>query len=93
MGMYSVYNAVMSSKKPSMNSDVIQFTGSPESAVPKYCTNVSITSLTNGQFIMTFTYKEEPGVHYHIIERILIDGSHAENLVKELGKLVKEENE
>lgn len=83
-------------KLPNASAQPMRIVADPNRRVPKYCTSVSFSKMKNGQIILTFIENDEAlktmddqGV---IIERILVDEDHAQQIVAALsGLLTKKE--
>lgn len=78
------------------NKDVAQqmaITGAPEKSVAKFCTNIALNKLKNGDVIMTFlskNLKEAPAV---LIETIIVDEEHAKKILEVFAKVINNNSE
>ena len=64
----------------------------PEKRLPKYCTSVQVGLLNSSNLILSLSFHEpdQPGV---LIERVIIDLEHADNLANVLKTAVTESQE
>jgi hypothetical protein len=67
-------------------------TSSLEKMLPKYCTSVQVALLNNAHIVLSMSYQEapQPGI---LIERVIIDLEHANNLADILKSAVNETKE
>lgn len=65
---------------------------SPEKIIPKYCTSIQVGLLNNTNIVLSLLFNEpnQPGV---LIERVVIDLEHADNLANVLKTAVTEAQE
>ncbi len=61
---------------------------SPEKRVPKYCTSVIVAKRSDGNLILTFISSDSPEEGGVVIERILIDEKHGENLSRAIKETI-----
>lgn len=56
--------------------------------VPKFCTSIQIAVLENRNVVLTMLYAEEENAA--LIDRVIIDSTHAKNLIKVLTEALDE---
>ncbi len=76
------------SKEIDENQNTTTIIGTPDKGVPKFCTDIKIQVSDTKNFILTLLYAT-PGNTPVLIEQIVIDQKHAENLAKTLQALSK----
>jgi len=64
-------------------------TSHPEKMTPKYCTSIQVGLLNSGNLVLSLAYSE-PNQPSILIERVIIDIEHADNLANVLKTAVAE---
>ncbi|MBI2436844.1 MAG: hypothetical protein HYV41_03840 [Candidatus Magasanikbacteria bacterium] len=80
----------MSEEKVVLTHEEMLLISSPESRIPKLCTQVIFSLSTDGKIVLTFVYKENLGQEGIVIERIMLsDNKQANQIIEKLGDVIK----